>query len=434
MEAIKISSFGKNEIQNAEWYATSIEELAASEGSCIGDKGYLLVENMPMYIKKSNNNNQEDWQFIGNKYGGGASSWNDLTDKPFYDSPTGGDTLTWDGNTEGLLSVVLYEEDDYREVAYKVSDSIVTISDLVNGATYKTNAGRERNYSGDDFNEDPPGLISLDHAIYVAENGAGVDAYGVVFPESGIYLYKSEENEEVDYAIYITSITIPGYTGFPVVKTIPCEYMPEGYPKVEMGDVTVYEGVDVPFESVGSGQWASAERTTFELIIGEKYTVVWDGVEYKDLVAFNSDGEAAIGAYFNEWSDDMPFTIWNYGGGDMRTNSDAETHSVKITQLGEVVTPMDPKFLPSNGLVITEVEPNSYVANMDFTKARDSIISGVAPVFVRNLPDYQVSIYGFNSATTGVNYNFIEIGFNNGIGQFYLRFDSNGSIREAGER
>jgi hypothetical protein len=56
METIKISSFGKNEIQNAEWYATSIEELATSEGSCIGDKGYLLVENMPIYIKKSNNN------------------------------------------------------------------------------------------------------------------------------------------------------------------------------------------------------------------------------------------------------------------------------------------------------------------------------------------------------------------------------------------
>ena len=57
MKAIKISSFGRNEIQNAEWYATSIEELAANEGSCIGDKGYLLVENMPTYIKKSSNNN-----------------------------------------------------------------------------------------------------------------------------------------------------------------------------------------------------------------------------------------------------------------------------------------------------------------------------------------------------------------------------------------
>lgn len=73
MEAIKISSFGRNEIQNAEWYATSIEQLATAEGSCIGDKGYLLVENMPMYIKKSNSNNQEDWQFVGNKYGGGGA-------------------------------------------------------------------------------------------------------------------------------------------------------------------------------------------------------------------------------------------------------------------------------------------------------------------------------------------------------------------------
>ena len=78
MEAIKISSFGRNEIQNAEWYATSIEDLAASEGSCIGDKGYLLVENMPIYIKKSNNNDQKDWQFVGNKYGGGNSIIDDF--------------------------------------------------------------------------------------------------------------------------------------------------------------------------------------------------------------------------------------------------------------------------------------------------------------------------------------------------------------------
>lgn len=68
------------------------------------------------------------------KSGGGVSSWNDLTDKPFYDESTV--LYKWAGNTEGLDSV------DYGTVMpelagvimYKVSGIPLTYDELL-GAT-----------------------------------------------------------------------------------------------------------------------------------------------------------------------------------------------------------------------------------------------------------------------------------------------------------
>ena len=37
--------------------------------------------------------------------GGGVSSWNDLTDKPFYDIPPSFEAIEWDGNTEGKETI-----------------------------------------------------------------------------------------------------------------------------------------------------------------------------------------------------------------------------------------------------------------------------------------------------------------------------------------
>lgn len=131
MEAIKISSFGRNEIQNAEWYATSIEELIATEGSCIGDKGYLLVENMPMYIKKDNKNNQKDWQFVGNKYGGGGggSLPNPI---PYEYMPDGYPKV--ETVKEYILSEELYYDDNGDRIFY--ADSIEEPVVLVPGEKY----------------------------------------------------------------------------------------------------------------------------------------------------------------------------------------------------------------------------------------------------------------------------------------------------------
>ena len=140
-----------------------------------------------------------------------VSSWNDLTDKPFGESPTGGDTLTWDGNTEGLVNAI--------NMFYKVSDAIVTIDDFANGWSYVMSDGRIGSETAEYASEYAPGVVSALSMYCIAESGVGVDIGGVAFPESGIYFVKID-------GMHLTSVTIPGYTGFPVTKKIDPKYLP----------------------------------------------------------------------------------------------------------------------------------------------------------------------------------------------------------------
>ena len=68
MEPILVSSFGRKNIQNAEWYAETIDDLVSAKGACVGDIGYLLTTGMPIYIKTNNTGAASDWTLVGKKY------------------------------------------------------------------------------------------------------------------------------------------------------------------------------------------------------------------------------------------------------------------------------------------------------------------------------------------------------------------------------
>lgn len=128
----------------------------------------------------------------------------------------GSDTLTWDGNTEGLPFVDL---GDMK--IYKVSDLTPSAEFFANGLVITTSAE-----AGNQTGALPPELIgNVDGLLIVMggafavcpENMVGVDVDGMVFPEAGIYLGSS------DY-FTVTAVTIPGYTGFEV-KFINPDYM-----------------------------------------------------------------------------------------------------------------------------------------------------------------------------------------------------------------
>lgn len=129
------------------------------------------------------------------------------------------DTLTWDGNTEGLANAV--------DVFYKVSDSTPTLTELnsetivnfSNGSSY-SNVVFSAGYDGIYAAQNPNGGPSC--VVVVQESAAGVDVGGgLVFPESGTY-----------FTLGIASFTINGYNGF-VSKTtelvkIDPKYLPDG--------------------------------------------------------------------------------------------------------------------------------------------------------------------------------------------------------------
>lgn len=145
---------------------------------------------------------------------GGGNDWKDIGEEP-----TGGDTLYWDGNTEGLVSGDYY---------YLVSDAVPGLTDMPDIVDYSI--------GGDDGS-----IVHLSGIIYDFSDAIGIEYFVLVdndgWPmvrfisqdftventpiKKGIYFWKNPESNE-----YISSLTINGYTGFPLIKPVPEKYLP----------------------------------------------------------------------------------------------------------------------------------------------------------------------------------------------------------------
>lgn len=119
----------------------------------------------------------------------------------------GGDTLTWDGDTEGLELVA--------GMMAHVSDAVPT--NISSGNFELVVEGTAQNIAFDSTSivEWATGINAIMHmgdmpvVILVSETGVGVDLEGLLFPKAGTYFCWMESG-----AVYTTSLTINGYTGF----------------------------------------------------------------------------------------------------------------------------------------------------------------------------------------------------------------------------
>lgn len=155
-----------------------------------------------------------------NKFGGGASSWNDLTDKPFGETTVTSDTLTWDLNRDGLLNVM--------DMFYHVSDTVPTLEDLQNGGILNTNqVGTETplEFTIDYVMDTGTGIIAIDQFCVIAQSD-GVEMEGVILPKAGVYFVYAEQD---GMSLYAYQLTINGYAGFETTETKPIEpkYLPK---------------------------------------------------------------------------------------------------------------------------------------------------------------------------------------------------------------
>ena len=159
--------------------------------------------------------------------GGGTSvqtDWNQtdetapdfLKNKPFGDFPTGSDTLTWDGNIDGLF--------DIAGAYYKVSDSVVTLDDLSNGAAIRV-AGVKAEITLEDLYKDgvvlDDGFVNFDFFMLVPYDGYDLTPHGLegfTCPK-GVYSLFSD-------GLFISEFYIPGYTGFSIIKKIEEKFLP----------------------------------------------------------------------------------------------------------------------------------------------------------------------------------------------------------------
>ena len=187
---------------------------------------------------------------VGGSGGGGGSSapsdWNAYEGEPghvlnrtHYEEVTtvGGDTLTWDGNTEGLLSVSI----SGGAMAFKVSDLTPSPDEMPNGLVFRMSSGSEQ--------EMPKEVVQGSFDAYGAIIGGMFIIYSdnhtfegmATFPKAGIYFSVIEDEYGFERAV---SLTIPGYTGFTTttteIKTLDPKYLPEA---LQFGEDKAFEPI-----------------------------------------------------------------------------------------------------------------------------------------------------------------------------------------------
>ena len=171
--------------------------------------------------------------------------WENVQNKPF--ETVGGDTLEWDGNTDGLVNFAEF---------YKVSDSTPTTNELQNGGIITIFAEGEgktdAEFSGDVVYSNADGAMVLVNGSILAFAVAWKDNADLseldlgVFPEKGIYLFSVE-------GMHLSSLTINGYTGFTGAEVIKTEALPEHLQfgeYEEYGDTLTWDGNTDGLESV----------------------------------------------------------------------------------------------------------------------------------------------------------------------------------------
>ena len=146
-----------------------------------------------------------------------------------------------------------------------------------------------------------------------------------------------------------------------IPKPLTYDYMPEGYPSKSIEYVTLMEEQEVMF-SEQNGLMGANSPVDLEIKLGDKLTVVWDGVSYdaevtkstygpRDMLVFGNAGLA-----LPEDTTDYPFMYAESaiaGTSQWVTADTATSHTIKVMRQQETITPMSADFMPVvDGVII----------------------------------------------------------------------------------
>jgi hypothetical protein len=206
----------------------------------------------------------------------------------------GGDTLTWDGDTEGLTV-------DSTGILFKVSDLTPTAEMFADGITVKLSTGDVLPLSVDEISIDETG-VHTGTAFVVYENGVGVDlGDGLSFTETGIYFINDGET-------YVTSLTINGYTGF-TKEQVKQEYLPSGATVFYLGDSETYFYVDKECTTV-------ATKEDVVNAVGGSIRIEGEGTVFNPIVTeyYENYGMIVLAMYYDGQLMGMPLYTAEYTG------------------------------------------------------------------------------------------------------------------------
>ena len=213
---------------------------------------------------------------------GGASSWNDLADKPFGENATIiGDTFTWDGNINDRTYVKAFIE-DAAVYSVHVSDIVPSNEEIKKGGYYFIN-GNPIPYTADNVlaHEDGKSASiasgSLFFIVFAREDNLVLHSPlgDMRFPKKGMYFGSSS-----DMNLLVTGLSINDYIFIETeIEPLDTKYLPE---HLQFGPKKIL--VDNSIEFYGSAK-------------AENGNLIWDG-DTTGLITTSSTNENVESMYF----------------------------------------------------------------------------------------------------------------------------------------
>ena len=146
--------------------------------------------------------------------------------------------------------------------------------------------------------------------------------------------------------------------GSSVPKPLTYDYMPEGYPTKSGQTTTLMEEQEVEFVEDDIG-YLTDTLIPLEIVVGQTYTVNWDGTEYECLCVVTNPipalGNQSFPALGNQsiygWGDDTgePFFygyVIDLAKGQFTTLETSPSHTIGVKTIDETIVPMAEEFIP----------------------------------------------------------------------------------------
>ena len=177
----------------------------------------------------------------------------------------------------------------------------------------------------------------------------------------------------------------PSAGGNSVPKPLTYDYMPEGYPRKSVQTTTLMEEQALAFTlSKSNGLYTAPITNAFEIVVGQTYTVKWDGTEYECVgIVFNSIpslGNLSIVGVGDDTGE--PFLYASHEN-SFATLDTSASHTISVKTTGEIVTPIAEEFIPATALITYDSSTDTYSSNLTNAELRKRLLSGKQIIFHR---------------------------------------------------
>ena len=206
-------------------------------------------------------------------------------------------------------------------------------------------------------------------------------------PESSYQLYPRNE----EFAKRAEGNT-GSQSGGSVPKPLTYDYMPEGYPTKSVQTTTLMEEQELGFSlSSKNSVFVALLIHGFKVIVGQTYTVNWDGTEYECVGVISNSMSLLGNMSIIGMGDDTgePF-LYAYSEtefmGQFATLDTSASHTISVKTTGEIVTPIAEEFLPAGvGTAALIINPNGnrYGSELTYDELYERLLDGKQVVLHR---------------------------------------------------